>query len=355
MKIGKSKLKLQFLLFIGFPLLIFNCTKTTEEKPVEQQILKIYNWENYIGSNTITDFTEKTGIEVILDHYEDEEEIFSTISSDLSAYDLVVASDDMVREMILKKILSKIDISKIPNFKNVDPQFLNLDFDPNQQYSVPYLWGTTGMIINKKYIHETDESWSILFSNQYINKIAMLNNPFELFAPPLKLLGESINPDNLEIIEKAEQMLIIQKEFIYGYLDVMTIVDLLISEEIWAAQIYSGEGISAIDENKNLVYMIPREGAPIWLDNFVIPRDSKNIEAAYKFLNYINIPEVNATIATELWYATTNLEALQYIEQEVLELESVYPDEKTIKRCEYFLDIGVLTNNIIKKWNKLDK
>jgi spermidine/putrescine transport system substrate-binding protein len=342
------------IIVLFFPF-VSSCTKKGELNIEEKsdKILRIFNWEEYIGSETLDKFTEQTGISVQMDIYEDEEEMFALIRSDLSAYDLVVASDDLVREMTITKILSKIDLDKIPNAKYLDDKFVNLSFDPKQEYSIPYLWGTTGLVINTLYIDENENSWNVLFSDNYAEKIAMLNNPYEVLSVPLKLMGESINTTDKPILLNAEKKLMEQRKNIHGYYDAITIVDMLISEEIWAAQIYSGEGIAASDENENLQYIIPEEGAPIWLDTFVIPRDAENIDSAHLFLNFIMEPEINASIASELWYATANLEALKYMDREVIEMESVFPDKNTLLKCEYYGDIGNATKIVSEIWSHL--
>lgn len=340
-------------ILLCFIFTLIGCTNT-DEKTATEKPLKIFNWEEYIGSETIEKFIGETGIRVIEDHYEDEEEMFALVRSDLSAYDLVVASDDLVREMIEAKILSAIDKEKLANFKNLDDQFLNLTFDPGQTYSIPYLWGTTGIIINRKYIEENTDSWSVLFNRDHSGRIAMLNNPYEVLSAPLKIMGKSINSRETEVLEEAGFMLMEQKEYIAGYFDAVAIADKLVNEEIWAAQIYSGEGLAAMDENEYLDFIIPAEGAPIWLDTFVIPRDAENRDAAHEFLNFILDPEINASIASELWYATANREALKYMDHEVLESPAVFPDGPTLERCEYYQDIGEATRIVSKLWSELD-
>lgn len=337
-------------------ILISSCSKTNlTENNKNQLMLNIYNWEDYIGSETIELFTEKTGITVNIDYYEDEEIMLGFIISDLSRYDLVVASDDMVGDMIRAKILAPLKKSEIPNLRFIDPAFTGLPFDPEQKYSIPYLWGTTGMVINTKYIKEDSYSWSILFNKDYSKKIAMLNNSFEVISAPLKMMKQSINTIDLNALENSKKMLTEQNRYIQGYFDAVTMTDLLIEEELWAAQIYSGEGLYACDINSDLEYIIPVEGAPIWLDNFVIPRDAPHYDAANEFLNFILEPQINGAIASELWYATANKEALKYVEEEVLNSDSVYPDNKTLNRCEYYNNSGSPAIGFINKlWIELE-
>ena len=361
MFLRKSRLMKSIFLFTGL-ILVFGCsdepgkmTEVTETpaKTVENKTLVLYNWEEYIGSKTLENFEKETGIHVQEINFQDEEEMLGAVQSDLKAYDLVVASDDLVREMQEAKILAQLDFSKIPNFKYISKQYIKRPCDPEQKYSIPYLLGTTGMVVNTKYIKEDADSWQVLFNKRYKGKIAMLNNSFEVMSAASKLLGHSINDTSDEHFAKMKPMLREQKPLLQGYLDVITLKDLLIEEKLWAAQIYSGEGLTAVDENENLAYVIPKEGAPIWVDYFAMPRHAQHKEAAHIFLNYILRPEVNAAIASELWYATPNEAATPHMDPEVTQSASVYPTPDIRARCEFYEDTGEATPIFTRIWADL--
>ena len=327
--------------------------KETSAQNIKNRTLVLYNWEEYIGSKTLENFEKETGIHVKEINFQDEEEMLGAVQSDLKAYDLVVASDDLIREMQEAKILAPLDFSKIPNFKYINKQYINRPVDPGQKYSIPYLFGTTGMVVNTKYIKDDTDSWQVLFDKRYKGKIAMLNNSFEVMSAASKLLGHSINDTSTEKFTKMKPKLREQKPLLQGYLDVITIKDLLIEEKLWAAQIYSGEGLAAVDENENLKYVIPKEGAPIWVDHFAMPRHAQHKEEAHIFLNYILRPEVNATIASELWYATPNEAATPLMDPEVVQSPSVYPTPDIRARCEFYEDTGEATPIFTKIWTDL--
>lgn len=334
------------------------CSRQASEEEVDQEegrILTLFNWEEYIGSETLDNFYKATGIRVIEEYYEDEEYMLGALQSDSGRYDIIIASDDTLRELYTAKMLSPVDWELIPNLKHLKPDFLNLYFDPEQKYTVPYLWGTTGLLINTSYIEEETDSWGVLFNPRYAGKIAMLNNGFEVIAVANKINGVSINSTDPEELKKSESLLQSQKSIIEGYFDIETIQRMMIEEELWAAHVYSGEGLLASDKNENLQYVIPEEGGPMWLDCFAIARDSLNKEVSHSFLNYILDPEVNAAIASELWYATANETAEQYMDGEVLESESVYPSLETLERCEYFIDLGEATKLYNTIWNGLQR
>lgn len=347
-------MKLLFIIFFQ-SIIIFSFIGCTEQRISisNDRVLRIYNWEDYIGSDTIHNFEIETGIKVIMSNYEDEEEMFATIRSNLSSYDLVISSDDLIREMILTKTLLPLDKSKLKKISNIDYKYLNLEFDPGNIYSVPYLWGTTGILINTDFIDEDRNSWKLLFNEKYRNKIAMINNSFEVFAGASKSMDYSINYSNINEIDLAYNLLLKNKINNIGFFDVYTIIEMLKDKKIWAGQVYSGEALATVSENENLEYVIPKEGSPIWLDSFVILKDSPNADEAHIFIDYILNPKIIAKISTELWYASPNIKANKFIDSKVLNSPSVYPSKDILNNCEYYNDIGPLTPYLVKKWSML--
>lgn len=358
MSLGNSERHQIFVIFLSLFFIIgYECltgsTNIVRASEEAKKTLIIYNWEDYIGSETIAGFEKETGIHVKEVFFQNEEETLGAVQSEPGAYDLVVTSDDMVREMREARLLSKLEVSKIPNLKHINKKYLNLPHDPEQKYSVPYLWGTTGLAVNKKYITENSDSLKVLFDERYKGKIAVLSDGFEVIGNALKVMGLSINEADPEKLAEAKEMLLKQKPLLRGYLDVTTIKDMMIKEKLWAAQIYSGEGMVAADENENIEYVIPKEGAPIYLDIFVLLRDAPNREEAHLFLNYILRPEVNAKIASELWYATANKAAEPFVDPEVIQSPSVYPSPEVMARCEFYKNIGKAALLIHRIWNEV--
>jgi len=328
-------------------------TERSSTANVEKRTLTLYNWEDYIGSSTLETFEQETGIHVEEVNFTDEEEMLGAVQSNLSAYDLVVVSDDVAREMIAAKLLLTVDYSKISNIRHIGPQYLNQRFDPNQEYTVPYLIGSSGMVINKKYIKGPADSWKVLWDTRYKGKIAMLNNPSEVAAAGCKLLGYSINTSHEEELAMTKSALLEQRPLVAGYYDVVTIQDLMRNERLWAAHIYSGEGLVLSEENEDIEYLIPREGAAVWMDVFVMPRDAKHTEEAHIFLNYILQPEINAAIASEYWYATPNKEAEPLMDPEILVCPAVYPPSDVMARCEFFKGSGKNMRFVQSLWTEL--
>lgn len=345
------------VLFLILLLFMLGCA-SKKEKPKPSE-LNIYNWEDYIGSNTISGFQEKYNIKVNLKTFEDEDVVSSELQSLPSIYDLVVVSDTLVRDLSAMRLLAEVNKDNIPNIKNLDNSFLDLPYDKGNHYSIPYLWGTTGIAINKKYIDNETNSWNVLWDKAYKGKIAMLNNADEVIGAAAKKLGYSLNISETDKLDNVGKELIKQNPLILGYMDVLDIQQKLLKEELWAAQIYSGEGVAAMDENQDLEYFIPKEGAARWIDSFVIPREAKNKYAAELFINHVLDAYVSASIANELWYANCNQAAILFTDEAILRSKSLYPDEIVLSRCEFFFPGGVRSKlNAIQRlknsiWAKL--
>ncbi|MGB2660794.1 MAG: spermidine/putrescine ABC transporter substrate-binding protein [Candidatus Omnitrophota bacterium] len=300
--------------------------------------MNVYNREDYFAPDTLDNFEKKFGIKINLKTFEDEELMLSEIQSNPRKFDVVIASDNIVRELRQTRLLTEIDSNNIPNLKNIDKKFLDPSYDPGNRYSVPYLWGTTGIVINRAFIRGDEESWAVLWNPEYKKKIAMLNNGFEVIGSTLKYLGYSLNTSDVSELEEAKKKLLEQSPIIAGYLGAIEARNKLISGELWAVQQHSGEGMFAIDENEDLEYFIPKEGAAIRVDSMMIPRDAKHKYTAEVFINYILDPKVSADIANYLWYANCNAAAAPLTDKEILESPFLYPDEGTLKRCEFYIE-----------------
>lgn len=333
----------KFVLFLTIIFILFalgaNHKVVAGEKKLSK-VLNVYNWEDYFSETTLEDFSKKFGVKVNLETFEDEEELVSNLQSHPDKYDIIITSGDSIRELAEMRLLAEIDLSNISNLKNIERKFLNPNYDPGHRHSVPYLWGTTGIAVNRTFIKDEIDSWSILWNPKYKGKMCMLNNPEEAIGAALKYLGYSLNTNDPSELESARKKLLEQSPLVTGYLDPITIRDRLISNELWAAQIYSGEGMFAVDRNESLEYVIPKEGASIWVDCIAISRDAKHKYTAEVFINHILDPKVSAKIANYLWYANCNKAARPYTEKKILNSPSLYPSDETLKKCEFFQPTG---------------
>jgi len=321
------------------------------KKPKLSPVLNIYNWEDYFDPSTIPNFEKEFGVKVNLETYDSEDTMLSAIQSDPAKYDIVIASDVLIKEMIDMKLLAQLDMKNIPNFKNIGEEFRTPPYDPGSKYSIPYMWGTSGIVVNRKYIKEIDPSWAILWNPEYKGKISMLNNMQDVMAAALKYLGYSANSSDPAELEKARELLLKQKPLLRGYEDTVTIRDDLVSEKLWAGHNYSGSGFSAVAKNENLEYIIPKEGGFIWVDTLFIPVDSPHKQTAETFINYILRPEVSAKIADYTWYANPNEAAKEFTNPEIIQNSAIYPPEEVKKKLEYSWSFG--GTEVVAAYNKI--
>lgn len=353
------KLNLVISFILAGQMVFYSYGYTQEEKASQKPdaLLNIYNWEDYFAPATLEEFEKKFGVKVNLETFTDEEEMIAGIQSNPGKYDLTITSDIIIRELIASRLLEPIDFKNVPNFKNIDGQFINSDYDSGNKYSVPYMWGTTGVAYNTKYVQEDVDSWAVLWNSAYKGKISMLDNHDEVVMASLKYLGVSLNTVDTVQLEQAKKKLLEQKPLLRGYDDIETIKDDLIAEKLWVAHCYSGDAMFAADKNDNLKYVIPEEGATLWVDNLCIPRDAPHKRTAEVFINYLLEPKVSAEIANYVRYANCNIAAREFTLKEILDDQAIYPSKEVLKKCEFKKgkpDEMAVRNQVINKiWSEL--
>lgn len=314
--------------------------KTSQVEPsLAKSRLVLSNWEDYLGRDTLRKFEEATGITVELHGYKDDEEVLGALLFGSLDADLIILSESLAEEMVKARLLSPLDINALPNAAHIAPRFLTPSLETGHYYQIPYLMGTTGFLVNTKFVPDHGQSWNVLWDERLKSRLAMLDNPFEVIAAASLMLGFSVNPLP-EQIDEIRRALWKQKPLLAGYLDRISLMDKMIAEELWAAQMYSGDGLMAVGQNPDLAYVIPEEGCAAWIDVFVVPLQSKNPEGALAFINFVHTPEIMGEIAGELWTATPNLAARKFVNPEVLNSSIVNPPAEVLGRCEYFGDMG---------------
>ena len=307
--------------------------------PPAQPRLILYNWEDYISESVLWQFEEATGITVELRVYADDEDILGAAQSGSFDGDLAILSESVAAEMIKARLLHDLDLDALPNAKHISPEYMWPDPETGRHFKIPYLMGITCLMVNTKHVPGPYNSWRILWEESLRGRVAMLNNPFEVIAVPSLILGHGVNPSG-EQLEAIARLLTVQKPLLAGYLSYTEITDLMIRNELWAAQLYSGDGLMAMEQNGDLAFIIPEEGCVAWVDVFVIPLSSANPQDALRFINFIHQPEVMGRLASELWSATPNTPARAFIAPEVLNSPMVNPPQEILARCEYFGDMG---------------
>ena len=318
--------------------------------------LVVYNWGEYIDPEVLTMFEEETGIDIVYEEFETNEILYPKISSGAIAYDVICPSDYMIQRMIENDLLSEINFDNIPNLKNIGKQYLerSRQFDPENKYSVPYCWGTVGILYNKMMVDELVDSWSILWDPKYKDNILMQDSVRDAFGVTLKYLGYSLNSIDLDELTEAKNLLIEQKPLVQAYV-IDQVRDKMIGNEAALGVIYSGEAIYTQKENPNLEYVIPKEGSNIWIYSWVIPKNTEHKENAEKFINFLCRPDIALMNFEYITYSTPNEAARELIEDEsIRNSEIAFPDLSKYDNLETFQYLGTEADQVYGDlWNKV--
>ncbi len=306
-------------------------------KNQEHSFVRIFNWDEYLDESVLEKFTEQTGIEVLIESFEDTDEVNAAIRSRPDHYDIVVIDSDKAENLWDLQLLRELDHSQLPNLKHIDSTHLARDADAQSRFSVPYLWGTTLVAYRKDMIEDPIRSWGLLWDDRYAGRIGMLNERLESVQIALIKNGYSLNERSPQAIQLAEKDLIAQVQGLgVRYLEGIPSVleQALTSGQIWAAAAYSGDAAMIADEHENIGLFIPKEGSALWIDTFVIPRDSPRHVEAHQFINYFMDPKMAAANASSLYYATPNRAAREFLDPELLQDEAIFPPDEVMEKCE---------------------
>jgi len=321
--------------------------------PAADKRLNIYIWSAYVPKEVIDDFSRRTGIAVSYDTYDSNEPVLEKLQSGVADYDIVVPSDYMVRILISQHLLQKLDQARLPNAKNLDPRFLNRPYDPHNAYSLPYVWGTTGVGINKQKVKGRLDSFAPLFDPANKGRILMLDDMRECFAAALKYRGHSLNSTDPAVLKEAADLLKRQKALVKTY-NSGDYENILAAGDVDVAHGYNGQLAKVVAKDpRKFAYVLPKEGATIWVDNVCVPARARHLDAIWAFLNYIMEPEVNAKIVNAISYASANLPARNFIKPEILADRAIYPATEALARCEFLEDVGEATTLYDQYWTEI--
>lgn len=327
------------LLCIAASLLLGACGNSSGENGK----VVVYNWGEYIDPETITMFEEETGIKVIYDEFETNEIMYPKVEAGASSYDVVCPSDYMIRKMIENDLLAEINWDNVPNVKkNIGSQYFeqSKEFDPENKYSVPYCFGTVGILYNKTMVDEPVDSWNILWNEKYTDSILMQDSVRDAFMVALKKNGFSMNSLNEEELNIAKDDLILQKPLVQAYV-IDQVRDKMIGNEAAIGVIYSGEAIYTQRENPDLEYVIPKEGTNVWIDSWVIPKNCENKENAEKFIDFMCREDIALMNFEYITYSTPNDAARALIEDEDLRNSKIaFPNFDEYENLETFTYLG---------------
>ena len=323
--------------------------------------LNVYNWGEYIDDEVLdvnAAFTYLTGIEVNYKTFENNEAMYTLLSSGAAEYDVVCPSDYMMGKMIDEGMMRKLNFDNIPNYQYIGDEYKNLAYDPKNEYSVPYTWGTVGIFYNSKYVSEEDvkKNWDVLWNKKYEGKILMFDNPRDAFAIALQKLGYSLNTTNENEWNEAYELLEKQKPLLQQYVNDQ-VYDLMINEEAWIAPYYAGDAnIMIYDEagNENIKFYIPESGTNFFVDCWGVLKNSKHPDEAEQYINFLCETEVAKANAEYIGYSTPQVEARKVLDPEVGENPYFYPPESIMKNTEMFLPLDDKTNKLqADLWLKL--
>ena len=327
--------------------------------------LYVYNWGEYIDEDVISQFEEETGITVVYDLFETNEEMYPVIEAGAVNYDVVCPSDYMIQKMRENDLLAELNFDNIPNIDQIDPAYMEMSqaFDPENKYSVPYCWGTVGILYNTKLLDElgvpAPTKWADLWDERLSGEILMQDSVRDAFMVALKKDGYSMNSESKDELEQAKQELIDQKPLVQAYV-IDQVRDKMIGGEAAIGVIYSGEMLYIQDEvaslglDYDLEYVIPEEGTNLWLDSWVIPKNAKNKENAEKWIDFMCRPEIAKANFEYITYPTPNKGAFELLDEDMQNNKAVFPDIDSLKDSEVYQYLGDDTDAIYNElWKEV--
>lgn len=316
----------------------------------KKTVLKVYNWGEYISNgdddslDVIAEFEARNpDIDVEYTTYSNNEEMYAKIASGSADYDILIPSDYMIGKMIREDMLAKLDYSNIPNYEKIDEQFKNLAYDKNNEYSVPYTWGTVGIIYNTTKVNEVVNSWDILWDEKYANQVLMFNNPRDSYGIAMKKLGYSQNTTDINKIDEATELLKQQKNVIQAYV-MDEIFPKMTSGEAYLAPYYAGDAITMIGDNPDLNFVVPKEGSNTFVDSMVILKTSQNKSVAEKFINFMLEDEIALANIEYIGYSTPMTSVRNMLSDEMKNSPISYPSNEILAKCDTFTVLDDDTN-----------
>ena len=316
--------------------------------------LVVYNWAEYIPDGVLADFEKETGIKVEYSTYENNEVMYSKLKIQKGkGYDIVVPSTYLVSKMRDEGLLQKVDKTKLNNFKNLMPDLLNKPYDPNNDYSVPYLWGSTGIGVNSEEIDpSTVSKWADLWDTKWKNKLLLVDDVREAFGMALQKNGHSVNTKNPDEIKQAyEDLQKLMPNVRVFNADAPR--EPFLAGDVNLGMIWSGEANMAQKENDKIQYIYPKEGSGFWVDSFTIPAGAENVENAHKFIDYMLKPEVGKKVVEQLGYSTPNKEVKALVETKLQNNPIIFPPSDSLSKAEFQQDVGDAIKLYNDYWEKL--
>ncbi len=335
------------------PLALVACQRNSSVSKGENRAVHLATWSNYISQEQIQEFEKKTGLKLEVSNYSSNEELLAKLQAGASGYDVAVPSDYMVFTMSKLGLLQKLDLSQIPNFKEIDPDLTKKYFDPQNLFSVPYDWGTTGIAVNRKLFKGDLSGWKDIFGNQSLNgKVSLLDDAREALGAAMKYHGKSLNSKNSGELESAKKTLMENKKTVKAFTS-EPLSD-LVNGEIAVAQAYSMDALQASQQTGGAVeYLIPSEGCTMFIDNLVIPYGAQNVEGAYQLINFMIDAHTNFVTASTIFAGPSNLKSRELLSNELKSNRGLFPSSTQLQKCEMMEDLGESLNQWDRAWTEV--
>ncbi|KAB7668807.1 ABC transporter substrate-binding protein [Bacillus sp. B1-b2] len=302
--------------------------------------ITVFNWGDYIDEDLITKFEDETGIKVIYETFDSNEAMMTKIEQGGTNYDIAIPSEYTIEKMKEEDLLIPIDHAKLSNLKYIDTRFMDLSFDPGNEYSIPYFWGTVGIAYNTKMLEGREiTSWNDLWDTDLKNKILLVDGAREIMGMSLNSLNYSLNDKNHQHLKEAKEKLDTLTPNVKAIVG-DEIKLLLGNEEAAIGVLWSGDASEAMAENEDIEYVVPEEGSNLWFDNMVIPKTAKNIDAAHQFINFMLDPQNAAQNTEYVGYSTPNKGAMKYLPEEITSDKRFYLDEELTSKLEVYENLG---------------
>lgn len=314
--------------------LFAGCSSANANQPT----VNVYNWGEYIDPQLNEQFEQQTGIHVNYQTYATNEELYAKLKSGGVSYDVIIPSDYMVARMIEEGLIQPIDFTQIPNAQYLDEAYRNTEYDPQGTYSAAYAWGTVGILYNTTMVSEAPDSWSALFDEQYAGQILMFDNSRDALGIALKYLGYSLNTTDEAQLQAAADLLRQQRPLVQAYV-MDQIYNKMPAGEAALAPYYAGDAVTMMSESDDLAFVIPKEGANVFVDAMCIPAGAANVEAAEAYINFMCDPAVMAQNLTYIGYSCPSAAARDLQDEEVKNDPIIYPPADVLARCEVFTNL----------------
>lgn len=319
-----------------------------------KQVLNVYNWADYMPENVKKEFEAETGIQINYTEYDSNETLYAKLKTTPKlGYDVIFPSSYYVQRMAKENMLLSLDKSALSNFKYLNKALLNQSFDPQNRFSVPYLWGTTGIVVNRNFVNPSSVTmWADFWNPKFKNQLLLFDDMREVFAIALLKLGYSINETNQQHINQAYQEL----KKLWPNIKLFSVEaeqNIYIDEDAYIGLGLNGEIFNAMSENANLVYIYPKEGFELWMDCIAIPNNAPHMQAALTFVNFLLRPDIAKEIAVSTGFSTPNNEAIKLLPEAMRVSPILNPDSTTLKRGQFLVDLGDVNAIYEDYWNRL--